>query len=101
MERKTKPTIVQVAREAILEARRPLSSKEILEYARKRYSGFFTGRTPRRSIQAAVWKSIHLKGARTFKMVGPGRLRRRYWLQELPVPSNWSVQAKGRKSGKK
>lgn len=100
MQKSRKPTIAGIVREAILDARHPLSSKEILEYARKKYSGFFQGRTPRRSIQAAVWKSIHLNGASTFKMLGTGRIWRRYWLTELPVPRNWSVLGKTSKAEK-
>jgi len=83
--------IADVALEAILEARRPLSSREIFEYALKRHRGLFKGRTPRRSIQAAVWKSIHLHDSTPFKMLGEGRVNRRYWVKDLPVPRGWAA----------
>lgn len=75
--------ISDLAIAAIREAQKPISSKKILEYARRnRFDRLLSGATPRNSIQSSVWKDIHRNGARSpFVMIGKGRVNRKYWLR--------------------
>ncbi len=67
--------------EAICALGKPVGSKDILRYLRRRYD-VLRGKTPRNSIQAAVWMDIHTRKSKSpFKMVGgPGRNQWKYWL---------------------
>lgn len=61
----------------------------MVAYARRhRLLNLFKGKTPRRSIQAAVWKDIHGRRDSPFVMVGPGRVTRRYWAKREVLRSH-------------
>jgi len=67
--------------EAILALGKPVGSKEILAYIRGREYPGLNGKTPRASIQAAVWKDLKFrKSDSPFRMLGPGRKSRKFWL---------------------
>jgi len=69
--------------EALVALGEPVGSKEILAYIRRCGYPILNGRTPRASIQAAVWKDIReRKSASCFRMLGPGRNKRKFWLSE-------------------
>jgi hypothetical protein len=71
------------AEKVLKEVGRPMHSAEIVKYAIKR--GWITpkSKTPDHSLQAVVWKDIQRNGSRSrFKMIGQGRIRRRYWLRQ-------------------
>jgi hypothetical protein len=60
----------------------PMHSTEIVEYALKQ--GWITpkGKTPDHSLQAALWTDIERNGSGSrFRMVGKGRVHRKYWLR--------------------
>jgi hypothetical protein len=62
---------------------RSLHSAEIVEYAVKYGWIIPKGKTPDHSLQAAVWTDIRRNGSRSrFRMVGQGKVHRRYWLRE-------------------
>ncbi len=76
--------ITDVAIAAIRAAKKPIGSREIVEYAQQHgMMGIFAGKTPRNSIQSAIWKSINtLKGPTPFVMYGTRRNQRKYGLKE-------------------
>jgi hypothetical protein len=86
--------ISDIARAAILKARRPISSREILEFAINSKLPVFAGKTPRHSIQAAIWKHIRKHKDSPFVMVGSGRVHRKYWLKKtaLAGPRNLKIK---------
>jgi hypothetical protein len=60
-----------------------MHSGEIIEYAAKHGWIVPKGKTPDHSLQAALWTEIRKRGAQSrFRMVGEGRVNRRFWLRE-------------------
>ena len=73
----------EIVLEALIAIGRPAGTKEILAYIRKRGFPILQGKTPRASIQAAVWKDIAESSTKSaFKMLGTGRKTRKFWLSE-------------------
>jgi hypothetical protein len=75
--------LTDAAERVLMKFGRPLHSKEIVEYAVKQGWIIPTGKTPDHSLQAALWTDIKRKGSRSrFRMVGNGRVDRKYWLRQ-------------------
>lgn len=73
----------EIVLEALIAIGQPAGTKEILAYIRKRRFPILQGKTPRASIQAAVWKDIAERSTKSaFRMLGPGRKTRKFWLSE-------------------
>jgi len=80
---KERAALREVVLEALVSLGHPVGSKEILAYIRQHGYQILNGRTPRASIQAAVWKDIQQrKSASRFRMLGSGRNNRKFWLSE-------------------
>ncbi len=81
--------IRDIAKAAILEVGKPIGTKEMVDYARRNNLRLLKGKTPRNSLQAAVWKDIKKHGRKSpFIMLGHGRNTRKFSLRkELLEPS--------------
>jgi len=62
---------------------KPMHSPEIVEYALKRGWVVSSGKTPDHTLQGAIWSDIKKNGSKSrFRMVGQGRVGRRFWLRK-------------------
>jgi hypothetical protein len=85
-ERTQNKSLRDVVLEALLALGEPVGSREILAYIRKRGYPGLKGKTPRASIQAAVWKDLQVRKSRSpFRMLGRGRNTRKFWLSDAAV----------------
>jgi hypothetical protein len=83
--------------DALVALGEPAGSRDILGYFQSLGYPTLAGKTPRASIQAAVWKDIKANGPRSpFKMLGHGRVHRKFWLSEATIEAS-----KLRPTGKK
>lgn len=84
--KRSKPVSMIEAAEIVLkQSKTPLHSNEIISIAMSKGPIRPVGKTPDRSLQAAIWRDIHeaRKGDSPFIMVGTGEgtTNRRYWLK--------------------
>ncbi len=82
-ELKQNKSLRDVVLEALVALGEPVGSKEILAYIRKRGYPVLKGKTPRASIQAAVWKDLQARKSHSpFRMLGRGRNTRKFCLSD-------------------
>jgi hypothetical protein len=75
-------TLCEAADKVLRATRRPMHSREIVEYARARGWLDTSGKTPDHSLQAAIWNDIKENGRESvFQMVGRGKIHRMYSLR--------------------
>jgi|SRR5579859_3965188 len=86
IERTQTKSLRDIVLEALLALGKPVGSREILAYIRKSGYPVLKGKTPRASIQAAVWKDLQARKSQSpFRMLGSGRNTRKFWLSDAAV----------------
>jgi hypothetical protein len=75
-------TFLEAAEKALQINAKPMHSREIVLYAKKRGWIDCKGKTPNHSVQAAIWKNIKKLGSRSrFVMTGRVKQQRKYSLR--------------------
>ena len=78
--------LLDAAEKALRAVRRPMHSKEIINFAVEQGWISPRGATPDHTLQALLWGDINKRGSKSrFRMVGEGRRHRRYWLRGVPM----------------